>query len=52
LSITVAYSPWDVNQDGTVNVLDLTLITKDFGETGTPGWVREDVHADGIVNKI
>jgi hypothetical protein len=36
LTITVAYSPRDVNQNGTVNVLDLTLITQDFDETGTP----------------
>jgi len=50
LTMTVTYSPWDVNEDGTVNVLDLILITQDFGETGTPGWMREDINQDGVVN--
>jgi hypothetical protein len=36
--------------DGSVNVLDLILIAEDFGQTGTPGWIREDVNGDGVVN--
>ena len=36
----------DVNQDGTVNILDLTLVAQNFG-TSTP---RTDVNGDGIVN--
>ncbi len=41
---------WDVNCDGSVNVLDLTLIGQHFGETGEPGWIREDINDDGSIN--
>ena len=50
LSITTAYAAWDVNEDGSVNVLDMTLISQYFGQTGTPSWIREDVNGDGVVN--
>jgi hypothetical protein len=50
LSITVAYAGWDVNADGSVNVLDLVLVAQHSGETGSAGWEREDVNADGTVN--
>jgi hypothetical protein len=49
-SITTAYAPWDINMDGSVNVLDMTLVSQDFGQTGTPGWIREDVNGDGVIN--
>ena len=38
---------WDVNQDGVVNILDLTLVASRFGETGD---VDADVNGDGVVN--
>ena len=39
--------PWDVNKDGVINILDLTLVAANFGETGpTPA----DVNGDGVVN--
>ena len=50
LPITMVYAAWDVNMDGTVNVLDMGFISQHFGETGTAGWIREDVNADGMVN--
>ena len=38
---------WDVNEDRFVNVLDLVLVTRDFGEEGpTPA----DVNGDNVVN--
>ena len=52
LTISVAYSVWDVNMDGTVNVLDIILITQNYSETGTPGWIREDVNNDGVINVL
>ena len=52
LSITVGYAAWDVNTDGTVNVLDIILITQHFGETGTPGWIQEDINNDGVINVL
>ena len=44
------YATWDINMDGSVNVLDMTLISQDLGQTGTPGWIREDVNNDGVIN--
>ena len=41
--------PWDVNQDGHVNILDLILIAQNFGKTGTPD-SRMDVNGDGNIN--
>ncbi|MXV75867.1 hypothetical protein F4Z99_16535 [Candidatus Poribacteria bacterium] len=39
--------PWDVNKDGVINILDLTLVAANFGETGvTPA----DVNGDNVVN--
>ncbi len=38
---------WDVNKDGVVNILDLTLVASQFGETGD---IDADVNRDGVVN--
>ena len=40
---------WDINQDGECTVLDLLQISNHYGETGSPGWIREDVDNDGEV---
>jgi len=37
----------DVNKDGVVNILDLTLIASNFGKSGEND---ADVNADGLVN--
>ena len=38
--------PYDVNDDGTVNILDLVLVTSRFGQTDP----KADVNGDGTVN--
>jgi hypothetical protein len=43
---------WDVNSDGSVNVLDLIKTGQHMNETGSPGWIKEDVNKDGIVNVL
>jgi len=43
---------WDINEDGICNYLDLSLLGLHWGETGTPGWIREDVNDDGVVNYL
>ena len=48
----VEYPPWDVNEDGCVNVLDLILVGQHFGETGPACWIREDVNCDGAINVL
>jgi Ca2+-binding EF-hand superfamily protein len=50
LSITTVFAAWDVNMDGAVNVLDMTLVAQDLGQSGVAGWIREDVNSDGLVN--
>jgi hypothetical protein len=42
-------NPADVNQDGVVNVIDLSLVSQAFGTAGTNG---TDVNGDGIVNVL
>ncbi len=39
-------NPADVNGDGVVNILDLTLVARAFGKDGLQG----DVNGDGVVN--
>ena len=41
--------PEDVNQDGVVNIIDLTLVASNFGATGEN---TADVNNDGVVNII
>ncbi len=41
--------PTDLNKDGSVNVLDLTLVARDLGKTGS---LASDVNGDGAVNVL
>ena len=41
-------TPWDVNSDGRVNILDLTFVASHFGEENPPP--EADVNGDGKVN--
>ena len=38
---------WDVNKDGVINILDLTLVASNFGQTGD---IPADVNGDNVVN--
>lgn len=40
--------PWDVNNDGSVNILDLTFVASHFGQDNPPP--EADVNGDGKVN--
>ncbi len=40
---------WDINLDGTCDLLDVVQISSIIDETGTPGWIRQDVNKDGKI---
>ena len=41
---------WDVNMDGKINILDLIVVTKYFGEPITEKNQRADVNGDRVIN--
>jgi len=42
---------WDINHDGIVDVMDVTLLTSEYGNyTGIPHWIREDITGDGDIS--
>ncbi len=45
---TIESVPWDLNADGTVNILDLVTVANQFGESGEG--LSGDVNMDGTVN--
>jgi len=54
-SSTVLFSMppnWDVNRDGAVSILDLVLISNDYGQSGSNGWIREDVDNNGDIEVL
>jgi hypothetical protein len=40
---------WDINNDGNCSILDLTLGSNKYGQTGSAGWIREDIDNNGKV---
>ena len=52
---TMPSCPYDLNGDGVVNETDLGMVAAHFGETGMPGWIKEDLSGeegipDGEIN--
>ena len=43
---------YDVIMDGDVDLLDLVAVAIHYKETGTNGWIREDVDNEGEVNVL
>jgi len=43
---------WDINNDGKCTIIDKVKISNQFGKTGTPGWIREDVDNNGAINLL
>ena len=43
---------WDINEDCTVNYIDLTILSAHWDEVTTPPYPRYDINEDGTVNYI
>jgi hypothetical protein len=52
ITVVKTYPPYDVNEDGVVNILDITLVIDKYGTITTEPYPRYDVNADGIVDKM
>jgi Hypothetical glycosyl hydrolase family 15/Dockerin type I domain len=46
------FPDYDVNSDGSCNIIDFVLIANHFGDSGAPGWIREDVDKNGFINTL
>jgi len=43
---------WDINNDGRCNILDLVLVSNQYGTTGNEGWIREDADNSGEIQVL
>jgi hypothetical protein len=50
VTVNKAALPWDLNDNGQVDVGDLVIVGNHFGETGTPGWIQCDFNNNGQVD--
>ncbi|MBW6519206.1 MAG: putative Ig domain-containing protein [ANME-2 cluster archaeon] len=50
ININDVHPRWDVNKDGKVNILDITLIGQKQGRSYMAPYPREDVNQDSVVN--
>lgn len=42
---------YDLNGDGLVNVIEMSMVSDHWGETGAPGWIPEDINQDGVIDQ-
>ena len=47
---TVEAFDWDINRDGRCDDIDTELLISQYCESGEPGWIREDIIRDGIID--
>jgi len=51
-TVSSAIPNYDVNSDGSCNLLDIVRISNHMGESGAPGWIRDDVDQNGIIQVL
>jgi hypothetical protein len=39
-----------MNVDGMIDIFDIACVGIHWGDTGSPGWIREDVVKDGVID--
>lgn len=49
-TVSIQTLPWDLNNNGQVDVGDLVIVGNHFGETGTPGWIQCDFNNNGQID--
>ena len=52
VTIVTGYPRWDINNDGTVNYIDLAILGAHYGENTETPYPRYDINEDGTVNYI
>jgi hypothetical protein len=45
-------SNWDINRDGICDTNDKTAVYGQYGKSGAPGWIREDVDNKGQIQVV
>jgi len=40
----------DMNDDGKIDFLDIQAFVDVYGQTGSPGWIKQDYVTDGVIN--
>jgi len=50
IEVAEATEPWDVNRDGMVDILDLSMVGRYFGKADFPSEYNPDVNGDGRVD--
>jgi hypothetical protein len=46
------FSNWDVNSDFKGSLLDIVMVSNQYSAAGNPGWIREDVDNNGVINVL
>ena len=46
------YANWDINMDRICDNLDLVAVSNIYGSSDDPGWIREDVDNNGIIQVL
>ncbi len=47
-----SFPPWDFNEDGIINYLDVSELIEDYLKKGAVSWIPEDIVPDGIINYL
>ena len=40
----------DLNGDGRINILEIVSVQDHMGETGSPGWIPQDIDKNGVID--